>query len=194
MEVEEKIVQPGGDPLAFAARLREGQGLPKTHGRAPVFCGDIDMRIARDGTWYYLGSPIGRLPLVKLFASVLHREEDGFYLITPVEKCRIRVDDAPFLAVDVDRVEENGDSALVFRTNLDETVRAGPDRPIRVNFDPETLEPAPYVLVRPGLEALIARSVYYRLVAMGEEREIEGRLVLGVESAGVFYILGRMEA
>jgi len=179
------------DAASLAASIATGT---TAGGRQPFFCGDIDMRIARDGTWYYLGSPIGRKPLVKLFASVLRREPDGdYYLRTPVEICRIKVDDAPFVAVDVDAEGEGRDQRLVFRTNLDDSVTASADRPIRVRFDPATAEPSPYVLVRDGLEALIARSVYYRLVAMGEEHATPRGRELGVWSGGTFFVLGALD-
>jgi hypothetical protein len=157
----------------------------------PQMCGDIDIRIARDGTWHYMGSPIGRMPLVKLFASVLERDESGdFWLITPAEMCRIRVDDAPFVAVDM-TVEGSGrDRRVGFRTNLDENVIAGRDHPIRVDIDPDTSEPAPYVLVRDGLEALISRSVFYDLVEIAEETEIDGAAALGIWSDGQFFAIG----
>lgn len=179
------------DANALAAAIAAGNGAG---ARQPFFCGDIDMRIARDGTWYYLGSPIGRKPLVKLFASVLRREADGdYYLRTPVEICRIKVDDAPFVAVDVDAEGSGADRRLVFRTNIDDTVTADVEHPIRVAFDPETKEPSPYVMLRDGLEALIARPVYYRLVAMGEERPCAGGAELGVWSAGRYFVLGRLD-
>ena len=176
--------------IATAAAIGDRQA----GGRQPFFCGDIDMRIARDGTWYYLGSPIGRKPLVKLFASVLRRESDGdYYLRTPAEICRIKVDDAPFVAVDVDAEGDGPAQRLVFRTNLDDVVTADADHPIRVRFDPATAEPSPYVLVRDGLEALIARAVYYRLVAIGEERPAARGPELGVWSGGQFFVLGALD-
>ena len=160
-------------------------------------CGDFDIRIARDGTWYYKGTPISRLPLVKLFASVLRREADGsHWLVTPVERGTILVEDAPFVAVDVDRQPPaspgSADDSLIFRTNLDETVVAGPDHPIRVAIDADTGEPAPYIEVRDGLEALINRATFYRLVelAVGRVDPDDGREVLGVWSKGRFFPLG----
>lgn len=162
--------------------------------------GDFNIRIGRDGTWFYRGSPINRLPLVKLFASVLRRGDDGTYLlVTPVERGTILVEDAPFVAVDMDIGTENASdgkerTVLTFRTNLDEIMVAGPDHPIRVEIDAQTGEPCPYIRVRDGLDALIARSVFYRMVEMAEERAVaEGAEVeLGVSSQGVFFPLGRV--
>lgn len=154
-------------------------------------CGDFPMRIARDGTWFYQGSPIGRKPLVKLFSTVLRRETDGsFWLVTPVERCRIAVDDAPFLAVEM-RVSGTGQSQrLSFRTNVDDEVTAGPAHPIRVTVDGHTSEPSPYIMVRAGLEALIARAVFYDLVELAETMTVGGRATLGVWSDDVFFALG----
>lgn len=156
---------------------------------------EFGLRIGRDGTWYYLDSPIQRMPLVKLFATVLRRDDDGrFWLVTPVERGIIHVDDAPFVAVDVDidppEDTAGPDATLTFRTNLDETVVAGPDHPIRLDVDRDTGEPAPYVMVRDGLEALINRATYYRLAEMAVERG-DGSPDLGVWSGGEFFLLGR---
>ena len=158
---------------------------------AQQFCGDIDMRIARDGTWFYHGSPIGRKPLVKLFASVLNRDSAGdYWLETPFEKCRISVEDAPFTAVEM-FVDGEGDNRLIrFRTNLDDMVNADADHPIRVDTDRESGEPAPYVRVRQGLDALILRSVFYDLVELGEEAAGPGGATIGVRSGGAFFTLG----
>lgn len=161
--------------------------------REPQNCGDIDMRIGRDGTWYYQGSPIGRKELVCLFASVLKHTEDGeYWLITPAEMGRIQVEDAPFVAVQM-YCCNGGHQVLSFRTNIDECVTAGADNPIRVVFDPQTGEPRPYILVRKGLEARIERSVYYELVAYGHEEDINGERVFGVWSSGTFFPLGKLE-
>ncbi|RMF40999.1 MAG: DUF1285 domain-containing protein [Alphaproteobacteria bacterium] len=175
---------PDADALARTAREVARRGLPPVHLWNPPFCGDLDIRIARDGLWYYLGTPIGRMPLVKLFASILRRDEDGkYYLVTPVEKVGIRVDDAPFVAVDF-RVENPGpDQVLVFRTNLDDEAAAGPEHPIRVERDPETGEPSPYVHIRARLEALIDRKSFYRLVEIGEHENGW----FGLRSGGVFF-------
>lgn len=174
------------------ARLQDKK-LPPVHLWNPEFCGDIDMRLARDGTWYYMGSPIGRKRLVKLFASVLRVDDGKFYLVTPVEKIGITVDDAPFVAVEADLHGEGDDQVVVFRTNVDDEVIADKDHPIRIETDPETGEPSPYVMVRDGLEALIARSVFYQLVDAGEEREIDGQIRLGLQSSGVFFEIGALE-
>lgn len=152
------------------------------------------IRIARDGTWYYMGSPIKRKPLVKLFSTVLRREADGgFWLVTPVERGRIDVDDAPFLAVEVMAQGEGRMASLTFRTNLDDEVVADAAHPIRVTHDPDTKEPSPYILIRDNLDALISRSVFYELVEMAEEREEDGVQTLGVWSEGRFFALGRPE-
>ncbi len=175
-------------PGALAPSLEAEKKRPD-----PVVCGDLDMRIGRDGTWFYHGSPIGRKPLVKLFASVLNRDEDGVYwLTTPVEKGRVEVDDAPFLAVELEVVGAGRDQVLRFRTNIDDEITAGPDHPIRVALDPASREPAPYVLVRGRLEALINRSVFYELVERGVEEVIEGETLFGVWSAGRFFPLGSL--
>lgn len=171
-----------------------GGGRAARPGGPEIDCGDFDMRIGRDGTWYYRGSPIGRKPLVKLFSTVLRRDEaGGYWLVTPVERGRIAVDDAPFVAVAMAAEGAGRSQRLTFTTNLDHSVTAGPDHPIRVAVDPETGEPSPYILVRDGLEALIARPVFYDLVELGEERDGDGMRELGVWSGGTFFTLGRIE-
>lgn len=164
---------------------------PSRGGRPPAIeLGDLDMRIARDGRWFYRGSPIDRTPLVKLFASVLRREGDGSYwLVTPVERGRVTVEDAPFIAVAVEKEGEGRDQRLIFRTNLDEIVTAGPDHPLRV-ATAEDGTPMPYILVRPGLEARLARPVFYELVELGGEELIAGEWQFGVWSNGSFVRLG----
>jgi hypothetical protein len=172
---------------------KAGNRLNKTGGGPDnkIFCGDIDMRVARDGTWFYGGSPIGRKPLVKLFASVLKRDAAGdFWLETPAEKCRIKVDDAPFVAVEMSAAGEGRHQTLAFRTNVDEKVIAGPDHPIRVEIASGTAEPSPYIRIRDGLEALIARAVFYDLVDLGIEEMKDGKAVFGVWSGGAFFALG----
>ena len=156
-------VAPSAEGLADAARAAGTRGLPPVHLWNPAFCGDLDMRIARDGTWFYLGTPIGRVELVRLFSTILKLEDGKYFLVTPVEKVGITVDDAPFVAVDFER--RGGD--LVFETNVGDFATAGTDNPIRVARDPESGEPAPYVHIRAGLEALIDRKSFYRLVEIG---------------------------
>jgi uncharacterized protein len=157
--------------------------------RRPVLCGDLDMRIAKDGTWFYRDSPIARLPLVKLFASVLRREDDGeYWLVTPAERGRVVVEDAPFVAAEVSAEGRGRDQKLIFRTNIDEIVTADGDHPLRCPTDPQSQTPHPYILVRDRLEARILRSVYYHLVALGEE---EGDR-FGVWSSGLFFPLGSL--
>lgn len=173
----------------MANNRSSGPAAPRSAPRPAPSAADeaYDIRIARDGTWFYQGSPIGRRGLVRLFASVLRRDEAGdYWLITPAERGRIQVDDAPFTAVELTVAGEGPDQALTFRTNIDEMVTAGPDHPIRVAVNPDTGEPAPYILVREGLEALIVRSVYYELV----ERSVEGQDGrIGVWSQGAFFPL-----
>jgi hypothetical protein len=162
--------------------------------RPPAELGDLDMRIARDGTWYYRGTPINRIPLVKLFASVLRRDGDGSYwLVTPAERGRVVVDDAPFIAVAVEVQGAGRDQCLIFRTNLDEIVTAGPEHPVRVETAADGT-PSPYILVRPGIEARLARPVFYELAELGHEERIGGEEQFGVWSDGTFFRLGEIEA
>jgi hypothetical protein len=175
--------------MKMDAGARADQSEPKTSERRVIDCGDLHMRIARDGTWFYHGSPIGRKPLVKLFASVLRREPDGSYwLVTPVERGQVEVEDAPFTAVEMAFEGAGQARVLRFRTNLDEWVDAGPDRPIRLESGDARSGPRPYVLVRDGLEALISRPVFYELVALAEPKG-EGGQELGVWSQGAFFPL-----
>ena len=159
-------------------------------GRVPVELRDLDIRIASDGTWYYRGSPINRPALVKLFASVLRREADGSYwLVTPAERGRVVVEDAPFIAVSLDIEGEGRFQRLIFRSNLDEIVAAGAEHPLRVETAPDGT-PAPYILIRPGLEARLARPVFYELADLGAEETINGETKFGVWSEGMFFELG----
>lgn len=181
---------PGG-LKGLAAAEAEGvkaRGLPPVEKWNPDFCGDLDMRIARDGTWFYMGTPIGRARLVRLFSTVLRHDADGkYYLVTPVEKVGITVDDAPFLAVAM-RVEGAGrEQVLHFTTNVGDETAAGPDHLMRFEMDEETGEPSPYVHVRARLEALINRAVFYDLVEIGVEEMHEGANWFGVWSGGVFF-------
>ena len=174
--------------IAAAGVAGEGvRPLPPVHLWNPVHCGDIDIRIARDGTWFHDGSPIGRPALVRLFSTVLRRDPDGFHLVTPVEKLRIQVEDAPFTAVRVDRVGHD----LRFVTNVGDEVWAGPDHALEVRQDASTGQPAPYLHVRRGLMARLTRPVFYELADMAEPRA-GGELA--VRSGGQWFSLGAVEA
>ena len=176
-------VNVSAQSIAASARAAGKKGLPPVHLWNPPFCGDLDMRIARDGTWFYLGTPIGRPEMVRLFSTILRRDGDDYFLVTPVEKVGITVDDAPFVAVDFERVGE----VLRFETNVGDFVDAGADHPIRVVQDAETGEPAPYVHVRANLEALIDRKSFYRLVELGEVAVVDGEDWFGLRSGGAFF-------
>lgn len=180
-----------GDVSDLLAQIPSlAKGLPPVHLWNPDFCGDIDMRIARDGTWYYLGTPIGRKPMVRLFSTIIRRDGDDYFLVTPVEKVGITVDDAPFVAVSL-KVEGEGQSQrLRFVTNVEDPIEAGAEHRLRVATDPLTQEPAPYLQVRANLEALIHRNVFYQLVELAVPRQIDGQTWLGVWSAGEFFPIG----
>jgi len=181
--------QRGLDAIAGVARQAGERGLPPVHLWNPPFCGDLDMRIASDGTWFYLGTPIGRLPLVKLFASVLKREGDKHFLVTPVEKCGIIVEDAPFLAVEMQDEQGAQGQVLHFRTNVDDWVACGAEHRLRFVTDPATQGLKPYLHVRRDLWAKVARAVFYDLVELGEERMVDGTLMFGVASMGTFFAM-----
>ncbi len=183
--------QPMSGLDAIAGQVRDigSKGLPPVHLWDPPFCGDIDMRIAADGTWFYLNTPIGRAPLVKLFASVLKREGDKYFLVTPVEKCGIVVEDVPFTAVELrDELGETG-QILHFRTNVDDWVTCNEDHALRFERQAETGGLKPYVHVRRNLWALLTRSLFYDLVELGERRDVQGERMFGVASAGCFFAM-----
>lgn len=170
-----------------------GRKLPPVDRWNPAHCGEIDMRIARDGTWFYLGTPIGRPALVRLFSTILRREEDGSYvLVTPVEKVQLKVEDVPFIAVRVDVEGKGHDQRLRFLTNVGDEIIASSEHPLRVRYRGD--EPQPYVHVRGRLEARLSRAVFYELVAMSDERTSGGRRELGVWSSGVYFSLGSPDA
>ncbi|MBL3705484.1 DUF1285 domain-containing protein [Sulfitobacter sp. BDSS02] len=179
----QNAVTPSAEGIAASIRAAKTRGLPPVHLWDPEFCGDLDMTIARDGTWFYLGTPIGRPELVRLFSTILKKEDDKYFLVTPVEKVGITVEDAPFVAVDFETKGEGRDQFLTFITNVGDTAMAGADHPIRVERDPETGEPSPYVLIRANLEALIDRKSFYRLVEVGEHHEDW----FGIWSGGQFF-------
>lgn len=184
--VSEAPVTARADNIAAAVQAASKKGPPPVHLWNPPFCGDLDMRIARDGTWFYLGTPIGRKPLVKLFSSIIRRDGDDYFLVTPVEKVGIKVDDAPFVAIDFEAEGEGQDQVLHFVTQVDDEVTAGPDHPIRV-VRAEDGEPSPYIHIRRNLEALIDRKSFYRLVEIGAVAAHEGEDWFGVWSSGQFF-------
>jgi hypothetical protein len=185
--LQQNRVTPSAENLAQAARKATKSGLPPVEDWDPPFCGDLDMQIKRDGTWFYQGTPIGRPALVRLFSTILKREGERYFLVTPVEKVGITVDDAPFVATDFSAADEGHAQKLTFTTNVGDSATAGPDRPIRVVRDAETGEPSPYVLVRRNLEALIDRKSFYRLVDLGQHADVNGEQWFGLWSGGMFF-------
>jgi uncharacterized protein len=164
---------------------------PPVHLWNPPYCGDIGMRIAADGTWFYAGSPIGRKPLVKLFASVLRKDEDGrTYLVTPVEKVLVTVDDAPFMAVEMTVEGAGREQRLQLRSNTDDWATCGPAHPLRFSPDPRTGGPKPYIVMRGRLEALFTRALYYDLVALATVEHGQ----FGVWSGGTFFPMAAASA
>ncbi len=166
----------------------EAKPLPPVHLWNPPFCGDLDMRIGRDGTWYYLGTPIGRPALVRLFSTILKCEDGKHFLVTPVEKVGIRVDDAPFLAVEMCSEPRNGGRLLRFRTNVDDWVPCDAAHRLRFETAPDG-GLMPYLHVRAGLWAKVTRAIYYDLVDIGEERVVDGRTMFGIASGGEFFAM-----
>lgn len=191
MAIEENLLP--GQMLAQVAELAKAQkGLPPVEKWNPDFCGDIDMVIARDGSWHYMGTPIRRPAMVRLFSTVLRRDADGkYFLVTPAEKVGIRVEDAPFLAVTMEVSGAGREQNLTFTTNLGDEAMAGEDRPLRFDIHPQTEEIGPYVLIRGRLEAKLARPVYYDLVELGVREIRDGVSWFGVWSGGVFFPLAR---
>lgn len=198
MTMDNKISKSGGELTAatdtaglqalVSRAARAGKGLPPVERWNPEFCGDLDMEIRRDGSWFYMGTPIGRMPLVQLFSTVLRKDKDGrTYLVTPVEKVGIRVEDAPFVAVEMD-VSGSGDAqVMTFRTNVGDVVEAGPDNRLRFEDEISTDGLKPYLNVRGRLEALVARPVMYEMVEHGEEIEVDGTVMFAVRSRGAIF-------
>jgi hypothetical protein len=187
-----RAMRQAGDAAGLSALIeraaRAGKGLPPVERWNPPFCGDLDMEIRADGTWFYLGTPIGRMPLVQLFSTVLRKDEDGkTYLVTPVEKVGIRVVDAPFVAVEMNASGAGDQQVLTFRTNVGDVVEAGPEHPLRFVDEPETGGLKPYLHVRGRLEALVARPVMYEMVELGEEIVVDGVAMFSVRSMGEVY-------
>lgn len=189
-------ISASGDAAGLAALIARASadknagkdGLPPVERWNPPFCGDLDMEIRADGTWFYLGTPIGRAPLVRLFSTVLRKDEDGkTYLVTPVEKVGIRVVDAPFVAVEMQCTQDAEGQVLTFRTNVGDVVSAGPDHPLRFVIHGDNRELKPYLHVRGRLEALVSRAVMYDLVALGEVLDIDGTDWFAICSQGAVF-------
>ena len=159
----------------------------------PARSGDIDIRIAADGSWYHEGRRFQRDSLVRLFAGVLRREQDDYFLVTPAEKLRIEVEDAPFVASLVEAIDDDGRQAIVFTTNLGERILLDREHPLRIEIDTDSGQPRPYVLLRDGLEALISRRAFFDLASLAEESEQDGERVLCVESLGETFVLGKID-
>jgi uncharacterized protein len=175
------------DRLSAAVKaVARPKGPPPVERWNPPFCGDIDMRIAADGTWFYNGTPIGRLALVKLFASILRKDPERFVLVTPVERVGIAVEDAPFLAVEMAVEGEGAGRRIAFRTNVDDLVRVDAAHPLRFEKD-DAGGVKPYVLVRGDLWALVTRALTYDLVELAEDREVGGVMTFGVSIGDGFY-------
>ncbi len=188
-----KTGQSGLEGIA-ASLPRENRGLPPVERWNPPFCGDIDMRIAVDGTWFYQKTPIGRPALVKLFASVLKREGDKYFLVTPVEKVGLIVEEVPFLAVELKVEQDARRQVLNFRTNVDDWVTAGPGHALRFEPQPANGGLKPYLHVRRELWAKVTRSLFYDLVELGEERDVGGKAMFGVCSSGEFFAMAEASA
>jgi hypothetical protein len=191
-----ETINTAGDAAGLAAMIARAAeqtaggrpGLPPVDRWNPPFCGDLDMEIRADGTWFYLGTPIGRPALVRLFSTVLRKDEDGkTYLVTPVEKVGIRVEDAPFLAVEMTIGERDGAPVLTFRTNVGDLVEADEAHPLRFVIEGEKRQLKPYLLVRGRLEALVSRSVMYELVGQGEVIDVDGIEMFALRSAGLVF-------
>ncbi|WP_457585528.1 DUF1285 domain-containing protein [Ensifer canadensis] len=199
----EAEIQRTGDAAGLAALITRAagqtgdgkRGLPPVERWNPPFCGDIDMEIRADGTWFYLGTPIGRQPLVRLFSTVLRKDEDGVtYLVTPVEKVAIRIVDAPFIAVEMSVTQNDGVQVLTFRTNVGDVVEAGPENALRFVIHGENRELKPYLHVRGRLEALVSRPVMYDIVELGETVMVDGVEMFCVRSGGsVFSVMPAAE-
>jgi hypothetical protein len=189
-----KTGQGGLEAIVTAVTGEKRKGPPPVHLWNPPFCGDIDMRIAADGTWFYQKTPIGRPALVKLFASILKREGDKYFLVTPVEKVGLIVEEVPFLAVEL-RVEPDArGQVLNFRTNVDDWVAAGPGHALRFELQAANGGLKPFLHVHRDLWAKVTRALFYDLVELGEERTIDGKAMFGVVSGGEFFAMAEASA
>ncbi len=184
----------GGLEALTASLPREKGRLPPVERWDPPFCGDIDMKIDADGTWFYQKTPIGRPALVRLFSTILKREGDKYFLVTPVEKVGLTVVDSPFLAVELKVARDERGQVLAFRTNVDDWLEAGPGHALKFTPEPETGGLKPYLHVRRELWAKVTRALFYDLVELGEERDFEGKRMFGVTSAGEFFPMAEASA
>lgn len=190
---------PGNEPIPYSLlqglESVKGRDLPPLHLWDPPLSGDIDIRIDRNGSWVHQGTVITRQRLVRLFSTILRRESDGcYYLVTPVEKWRVQVEDVPFYCILMHNSGQEEHQVLTFTTSVADEVVADSAHPLRIEIDAETEQPSPYILVRDGLEALMARSVYYQLIDLAVEREIAGETWLGIWSSGTFFMISRLQA
>lgn len=181
----QNVVNLSVDGIAASANKAKERGLPPVHLWKPPFCGDLDMQILKDGTWIHEGGKINRPEMVKLFSSILRKEGESYFLVTPVEKVGITVEDVPFVATDLNHAGEVEKQVLTFETHVGDVVVVDQEHPIRVEVNPESGEPSPYIMVRAGLEARIDRKTFYRMVELGTE--VDGWF--GVYSSGVFFPL-----
>ncbi len=176
------------DIVKAVQSIDSSKGLPPVEKWNPPNCGDIGMKIKRDGVWFYQGSPIGRQKMVRLFSTILRRDDDGiYYMVTPVEKVPVDVEDVPFLAVEMQVQNKGKNQKLYFRTNVDDMAMAGQEHPLRFIVDEKTKEPTPYIHIRGNLEARIVRSVFYDLVELGGYESPQGKEQFGVWSNQTFF-------
>jgi len=178
---------PTAEGIALVAKKISKKGTPPVHLWDPPFCGDLDIRIARDGTWYYLGTPIGRFELVKLFSSILRKDGDKYFLVTPVEKVGIKVDDAPFVAVDFSITGGGNNQTLIFETQVGDRAKLDKENKLRVSINQKSSEPKPYIHIRSGLEALIDRKSFYRLIEIGSVKTYKNEEWFGIWSDKNFF-------
>jgi len=193
MPAEGKTENRAIERMTESIKAASDKGPPPVHLWNPPDCGEIDIRIGADGTWYYQKTPIGRPGLVRLFASILRREGNRYYLVTPVEKCAIAVDDAPFMAVEMRDHGAGVARRLTFRTNVDDWVECGPGHPLRFELQACSGGLKPYLHVRRDLWAKVTRALSFDLAALGETRSVGGAAMFGVASGGEFYSMARAE-
>ena len=187
--MSDNIINLKGIETIYDFSKRKKKGIPPVEKWNPPFCGDIDMHILRNGKWTYMGSEIKRPAMIKLFSNIIRLDDDGhYYLVTPVEKVRIKVDDVPFVAVSMNKTEDEGINCLSFTTNVQDEVTLSKENPIEIIIN-DNDEPSPYITVRKNLKALISRSVYYDLINMAEEEMIDDKKFLVIKSNNTLFKL-----